>query len=46
MEDDPFIDEVWVPTHLKDNIKPWYDEVKYAAIDILTEGKEYSIILV
>ena len=39
MEDDPFIDEVWVAESSKINIKPWYDEVKYAAIDILTEGK-------
>lgn len=39
IKDDPFINEIWVGTSSKDNIKPWYDEVKYAAIDILTEGK-------
>ena len=41
MEDDPFINEVWTGQlpYNKENIRPWSDEVKYAAIDILTEGK-------
>jgi hypothetical protein len=39
IEDDPFIDEVWVAESSKININPRDDEVKYAAIDILTEGK-------
>ncbi len=41
LDNDPFINEVWVKqrSQSKENINPWDDEVKYAAIDILTEGK-------
>jgi len=41
MEDDPFINEVWTGQlpYNKENIRPWSDEVKYAAIDILTNNK-------
>ena len=41
LDNDPYINEVWVEQlpYKKENIKPWDDEVKYAAIDILTKGK-------